>query len=236
MLTIAMIPTKNKLEWTAPLIEHLLLAENVDEVWLYDNASRENVKSWVLNRINLDSRLKYIDASSMRLYDMWNDAVKKASTMDSEVNLAILNNDIRLPHNSIQTMSTLMRAGGYKIAGVDPCRPAIYTKTINIYAGSNTVPEPIEPFAEKMTSKNKIGWAFVMAAEWWKDEPFAIHPDFIIWYGDDFLYKKITSRGGRICWIRGVGCDHAIEQSDSEYPTKWEDAEKDRETFKNIMI
>lgn len=235
MRTIAMIPTINKLEWTAPLIEHLLLAENLDEVWLYDNGSRDNVRQWVFNRINLDHRLKYIDASSMRLYDMWNDAIKKASVMDSEVNLAILNNDIRLPHNSIETMSRLMRGGGYKIAGVDPCRPAIFTKTINIYSGQNTVPSPIEPYAEKMNAKNKIGWAFVVAAEWWRDEHWAIHPEFIIWYGDDYLYNNVVKRGGRICWIRGVGCDHAIEQSDSEYPTKWDDAAKDKETFARVM-
>lgn len=229
-----MIPTKNKLEWTAPLIEHLLLAENLDEVWLYDNGSKSNIRQWAFNRIRLDNRLKYIDASSMRLYDMWNDAIKKASIMDDQVNLAILNNDIRLPHNSIQTMSTLMRNGGYKIAAIDPTRPAIYTPTINIYGGEGTVPTPIEPFAEPMRYVNRIGWAFIVAAEWWKTEKFAIHPDYIIWYGDNDLYRRVTKRKGKICWIRGIGCDHAMEQSDSEYPTKWEDAAKDKETYERI--
>jgi GT2 family glycosyltransferase len=231
---IAMIPTKNKLEWTAPLVEHLLLAEKLDEVWVYDNGSRENVKEWVFNRCKIDSRLSYIDASSMRLYDMWNNAIKNASVLDNYVNLAILNNDIRLPHNSIDTMSKLMRKDNYKIAAIDPTRPAIFTPTINIYTGQQTIPTPIEPFAESMSYRNRIGWAFIVAAEWWKNEPYAIHPDLIIWYGDNDLYARVAKRKGKICWIRGVGCDHAMEQSDSEYPSKWEDAEKDKQTYERL--
>lgn len=229
-----MIPTRNKLEWTGPLIEHLLLAEKLDEVWLYDNGSESNIKNWVLHRSKLDPRLKYIDASSMRLYDMWNDAIKKASVISGYPNLAILNNDIRLPHNSIDTMATLMRKGNYKIAAIDPTRPAIYTPTINVYTGMTTVPTPIAPFAEPMRYVNRIGWAFIVAAEFWKNEPWAIHPDYIIWYGDNDLYTRIAKRKGKICWIRGIGCDHAMEQSDSEYPTKWEDAAKDKETYERI--
>lgn len=234
MKTIAAIPTRNKIEWTAPLIEHLLLAEQIDEVWLYDNGSTDLTKEWVLNRTALDSRLKYFDASEMRLYDMWNHMIKTASIMDKEVNLAILNNDIRLPHNSISTMSNLMRRYKYKLVAVDPCRPAIFTKTINIYAGEGTVPTPIDPYLQKMGPKNRIGWAFVVAAEWWKDEPYAIHPDYIIWYGDNDLYLRIHKRRGKIGWVRGIGCDHAIEQSDSEYPEKWNHAAIDAETFKKM--
>lgn len=234
MKTIAAIPTRNKIEWTAPLIEHLLQAEELDEVWLYDNGSKNNIKEWVLHRAQLDNRLKYVDASHMRLYDMWNDMIKKASVLDDQVNLAILNNDIRLPHNSIITMSRLMRNENYKLVAVDPARPAIYTRTINIYGGDKTVPVAIDPYIQKVTAKNRVGWAFVIAAEWWKDESFAIHPDYLIWYGDNDLYLRTQKRNGKIGWVRGVGCDHAIEQSDSEYPSKWQDAEKDKETFKRI--
>ena len=231
MKTIAAIPTKNKLEWTAPLIEHLLLAEELDEVWLYDNGSTDSTKLWVEHRALIDKRLKYVDASSMRIYDMWNDMIKQSSTLDSKVNLAILNNDIRLPHNSIKIMSELMRKERYSLIAIDPARPALYTPTINIYGGDNTVPTPIKPFIKKVGPKNRIGWAFVVTAEWWKDEQFAIHPDYIIWYGDDDLYLRTSLRGGKIGWAIGVGCDHAMEQSDSEYPDKWEHAAIDKETF-----
>ena len=234
MKTIAAIPTRNKIEWTAPLIEHLLLAEQLDEVWLYDNGSTDITKKWINNRSKIDKRLIYVEASEMRLYDMWNHMIKTASIADSKVNLAILNNDIRLPHNSISTMSNLMRSGRYNLVAVDPARPAIYTKTINIYGGENTVPTPIDPFIEKMGPKNRIGWAFVVTAEWWKDQKFAIHPDYIIWYGDNDLYLRTHKRGGKIGWVRGVGCDHAIEQSDSEYPQKWEHAAIDSNTFKKM--
>lgn len=234
MKTIAAIPTKNKIEWTAPLIEHLLLAEQLDEVWLYDNGSTDVTAEWIKNRIFLDNRLKYFDAHDMRLYDMWNDMILRASKMDNQVNLAILNNDIRLPHNSIATMSSLMRKGKYQLVAIDPCRPAIFTKTINIYAGENTVPNPIDPYVEKMGPKNRIGWAFVVAAEWWKDQQYAIHPDYIIWYGDNDLYWRTHQRKGKIGWVRGIGCDHAMEQSDSEYPEKWEHAAIDANTFKKM--
>lgn len=234
MKTIAAIPTKNKIEWTAPLIEHLLLAEELDEVWLYDNGSTDITKEWIHNRLQIDKRLVYVESSNMRLYDMWNHMIKTASVLDDKVNLAILNNDIRLPHNSISTMSSLMRKEKYNLVAVDPARPAIFTKTINIYGGENTVPVPINPFIEKMGPKNRIGWAFVMSAEWWKDQEFAIHPEYIIWYGDNDLYWRTHKRGGKIGWVRGIGCDHAIEQSDSEYPQKWEHAAIDSNTFKKM--
>lgn len=234
MKTIAAIPTINKLEWTSPLIEHLLQAEQLDEVWLYDNGSTDNTRIWAEHRLKLDTRLKYIDASSMRLYDMWNDMILKASRLDDKVNLAILNNDIRLPHNSISTMSNLMRKEKYQLVAIDPGRPAIFTKTINIYAGEGTVPNPIDAYIERMGPKNRVGWAFVVAAEWWKDEPFAIHPDYIIWYGDNDLYLRTHRRGGKIGWARGIGCDHAMEQSDSEYPQKWDHAAIDKETFNKM--
>jgi GT2 family glycosyltransferase len=234
MKTIAAIPVKNKIQWTAPLIEHLLLGDSVDEIWVYDNGSYDITPKWVYHRMQIDSRLKLIDATGMRLYDMWNHMIKTASVLENQVNLAILNNDIRLPINAISDMSRVMRDGNYTIATIDPSRNAIYTPSIKNYSGGSLLSRPIEPYAEKIKPEKRIGFAFVVAAEFWRDEEYAIHPDFILWWGDDDLFLRNAKMGGASCWVRGVGCDHAESITTNENPDRHESIERDRATFKKM--
>jgi GT2 family glycosyltransferase len=234
MKNIAAIPVKNKIEWTAPLIEHLLLADTLDEVWLYDNGSTDLTNDWVLHRMKTDRRLKLINAAGMRLYDMWNHMIKTASVLDSQVNLAILNNDIRLAPNAIYDMSTIMRLSNYTIATIDPTLTSIFTPAINEYKGGSTLARPIDPYPEKVTPDKRIGYAFVVAAEFWKDKEYAIHPDFIIWWGDDDLFLRAAKDGATICLVRGIGCDHAESRTLNEDPNRNTNIEIDRETFKRM--
>jgi GT2 family glycosyltransferase len=215
---IAAIPVKNNIKWTAPAVEHLLLADEVDEVWLYDNGSTDMTKQWALSRQKLDSRLKIFDMGGVKLYDMWSHMIKTASHTDN-AKLAILNNDIRLPHNAIKTVAERMT--GHQIACID--------RTVR---GS----EPIEnlPVAPAWWGE-KTGWAFVLDVDFWKDEPTPIDPVFRIWWGDDDLFRRAQVRGGKICIVKGVGCDHFEWSSDSEYPgDKWVDVEADRLDFIRI--
>jgi GT2 family glycosyltransferase len=228
---VAAIPVRNKLEWTAPLVQHLLVADQIDELWLYDNGSTDRTAEWANHLAKYDPRLKYIDAKDYRLYDMWNRMISDAAKYD-EANLAILNNDIRLGHNALWHMARMMREQDYQMVTIDPSRPAINTPTIIKYGGQITT--PVDPYLEQVTAKHRVGWAFMVQAEFWADEPYAIHPDYKIWYGDDDLFIRCEQRGGRIAWARGIGCDHAMEQSDSEYPAKWDHAAEDKNTFRNM--
>jgi GT2 family glycosyltransferase len=218
MKIIAAIPVRNQLKWTAPLVENLLLADDVSEVWVYDNGSTDMTKDWVESRSLLDSRLVYRDASHMRIYDMWSHMIKTASEIPDS-RLAILNNDIRLPHNALKTVAE--RMDGYQIACID--------RTVR---GS----EPIEnlPVAPAWWGE-KTGWCFMVDPSFWKDEEFPIHPNLRIWWGDDDLFRRAQVRGGNICVVKGVGCDHFEWSSDPEYPgDKWADVELDRLEFARI--
>lgn len=208
-MNIAAIPVKNKIEWTAPLVEHLLLHDDLDQIWIYDNGSTDITREWVENRKNIDQRITIFDVPDMKIYDMWNDMILIAAEEYKTSNLAILNNDIRLPPYAIRDMSLMMRKEDYQIAAVDPTRTGLYTFSIGWWDLSRALPHPIQPYCERLHIGDRIGWAFVVAAEFWKNEKYAIHPDYIHYFGDDDLYRRAMHRGGNACIVRGIGCDHA---------------------------
>lgn len=215
-MIVAAIPVKNNLKWTAPLIDSLLLGDEVDEIWVYDNGSTDQTRYWITTQQNIWSRLKYVDASQMRFYDMWNDMIKRAADIGG-VKLAILNNDIRLPHMALKTMADHM--GKYSIAFIDKERSSfmpienVYTQKVSAYW-------------------YRCGWAFMVDADFWKGQQFAIDPRFKLWYGDDYLYRRTLERGGQVCTVIGVGCDHAISQTPVE--EKEEIIRHDKELFESL--
>ena len=236
--TVAAIPTLNAIEWVAPLVEHLLLADEVDEVWIYDNGCTDITADWVRNRRLMDKRLFLIDSRGMGLYEMWNDMVRKANESDEEVNLAFLNSDIRLPPKALSTMSRLMRESNYKIATVDPTISGLYSQHFRYWNPEmrKSYKNVREPFAELYLPSAPIAWAVVIAAEFWKNEPYAVHPSYQWWYGDDDLFRRAYARGGSICIVRGIGSDHLGSSSDAHNPRKQEMIESDTKIFNKMWL
>ena len=217
-MIVAAIPVRNNLKWTAPLVEQLLLADEIDELWVYDNGSTDMTAAWVMNRAQIDSRLMYKDMRGQGLYDMWNHMIRTAASIGG-VRLAILNNDIRLPHRALWTMARQMQ--GFQLACID--------KELGSFDPIYDAP-PVEAWWAERT-----GWAFMLDADFWKEVEHPIHPTLKIWWGDDDLFRGAQTRGGRICRVLGVGCDHAEQASDSEYQgDKWIDVEFDRLEFIRI--
>jgi GT2 family glycosyltransferase len=231
--TVAAIPVKNNLRWTAPLVEHLLLHDEVDEVWIYDNGSTDSTQDWVRNRQNIDERLVLVESPGLTVYQMWNQMIQRANKQFDKCSLAILNNDIRIPPFAIRDMSAKMREGGFVIAGVDPTRTGLYSFTIEYWDKSRALPKPIVPYCEQLKIGDRVGWAFVTAAEFWKNEEYAIDPRYKIWYGDDDLYRRAIYLGGKTCIVRGIGSDHA--ESQTWYPPeRLADIANDKELFQQI--
>lgn len=229
-MRIAAIPVRNKIEWTAPLVEHLLLHDEVDEVWIYDNGSTDQTRRWVKNRQNIDGRLKLTGAAGMSLYHMWNYMVEMANVYPSS-NLAILNNDIRMPPYAIRDISLLMRKNNFQIASIDPTRTGLYTFSVGWWDSSRALPEPIEPYCEEQPIGFRLGWAFVLSAEFWRGQDYAVHPDFRHYFGDDDLYRRAMERGARACVVRGIGCDHAESVTGGVDAEVWA---KDDATFRRL--
>jgi glycosyltransferase involved in cell wall biosynthesis len=215
---VAAIPVRNNLKWTAPLVEGLLLGDEVDEVWVYDNGSTDDTALWLYHRAKTAmGRLKYIPAHDMRFYEMWNHMILKAAALH-DVKLAILNNDIRLPHMALKTMADNM--GNYDIVTIDTTRSSF---------------QPIEDVRVQKIGGwwHRVGWAFMVRADFWKHTKFPIDPRFNLWYGDDYLYRTTLERGGRVGTMIGVGCDHAVSQT--EYPEdKQKATEADKELFDSL--
>lgn len=232
-MNVAAIPVKNNLKWTAPLVEHLLLHDELDEVWIYDNGSTDGTEKWVRHRQQIDKRLVLVKTPKLTVYQMWNRMIQHANKRFDECNLAILNNDIRLPPFAIRDMSKKMREGGYVIAGVDPTRTGLYSYSIEYWDKSRALPRPIVPYCEELQPGDRIGWAFVTAAEFWKDEAYAIDPRYKIWYGDDDLYRRAMSLGGKTCIVRGIGSDHAESQT-SYSANKLADIAADKKLYEEI--
>lgn len=230
--TIAVIPTINTLGLTASLVEHLLNCDNVDEVHLYDSGA-DDTRAWAMHRQLLDRRLKWFDAIDIDIHNVWNKAILESS--NEPTNVAILNSDIRLPINAISTMAQLMRENEYQLACVDPTLPALYSQHFARWNPelSNMI-SPIDPVAVPSGPEFVVGWAFMVAAEFWNGEPYAVYPDFQWWYGDDDIFLRTKHRGGRICRIAGLGSDHIGSISDPHNPNKQEKIRADTELFGKV--
>lgn len=215
-MIVAAIPVKDNLKWTAPLVDSLLLGDEVNEVWIYDNGSTDATKYWVKKQQEIWSRIIYIDASQMRFYEMWNHMIKTAADIGG-VKIAILNNDIRLPHMALKTMADNM--GKCAIVTIDTTRTSF---------------QPIEDVSVNRISGwwYRVGWAFMVNADFWKGVDFPVDPRFNLWYGDDYLYRTTLERGGRIGMVMGVGCDHAVSQT--EFPDKEQKIAEDKALFYSI--
>lgn len=220
-MIVAAIPVRNNLKWTAPLVDSLLLGDEIDEIWIYDNGSTDETRYWVHNQMRFYSRLKYIDASQMRFYEMWNHMIKTAADMGG-VKLAILNNDIRLPHMALKTMADNM--GRNVLATIDP-------EITSFHPIDEVNPSKISQYWYR------VGWAFMLDADFWKDEPFAIDPRFELWYGDDYLFRRTLERGGRVCRMNGIGCDHGVSittNTEIESSVKEAITQADKELFESL--
>ena len=214
-MVIAAIPVRNALEWTQPLVSALLDGNEVDEVWLFDNGSTDGTGQWAAALADADPRLRVSERPSSRLYAMWNEMVARAC-MQGSVHLAILNNDIELPPGALREMRGAM--GEYDLAFVDAMRDA----------RQEEAPRPFPA-----TWRDRTGWAFMLRADFWHGQPFAVDPGLRLWWGDDDLARRAEERNGRLCRIEGIGCFHA--ESRTEYPgDRLADIEHDRHYFSRI--
>jgi GT2 family glycosyltransferase len=212
---IAGIPVRNALEWTQPLVESLLNGDEVDQVWLFDNGSTDDTARWAASLAASDVRLTVVTRPRERLHGMWNEMVSRASEI-SGAHLAILNNDIRLHPGTLRRMRAEMT--GFDLSFIDPT--ADDGELIDV-----------TPTAAEWTERT--GWMFMLRADFWRNQPFAIDPGLRWWWGDDDLARRAQERGGKLCTLEGLGCFHAISQS--EYPGDFRaDAEHDRVYFRRI--
>ena len=212
---VAAIPVRNAFTWTEQLVTALLTGDEADEVWLFDNGSTDQTADWARDQARQDSRLHIVHRPRSWLYGMWNEMITRAS-LEQDTYLAILNNDIHLPAGALRAMQQTMTE--YHVAFID--------------AGLSA-DDPLVPRAVAAHWWQRTGYAFMLRSRWWREQAFAIDPGLRIYWGDDDLARRAHARGGQLCVMEGVGCTHAVSQT--QYPRDLRaDIEHDRDYFRRI--
>lgn len=129
------------------------------------------------------------------LHHIWNEGVHLARDWRKAEAIAILNDDIRLPRNTLAVMYEVMRASGAACIGVDRRAPFGLPKspTINFTSGS------VERLMEQVTT-----WCFMVRADAWQD----IDERYQWWWGVGDLFVKIQDAGGKLGQVDGLGIEH----------------------------
>lgn len=83
------IPVKNRLDLTRPLVETLVGQGGYDQILVYDNGSTDQTADWLATQ----DAVTAIDAADWGLHDMWNDGLERTARGGCT---AILNNDLAL--------------------------------------------------------------------------------------------------------------------------------------------
>lgn len=214
-MLIAAIPVRNAFIWTRDLVTTLLHDDDVDELWLFDNGSTDETSAWAASLARNDSRLIVSDRPNARLYGMWNEMISRAS-LKNDAKLAILNNDIRMRPKALTDMRVAME--GYDLAFID--------RDATVDVDGSLAPRPC-------SWQERTGWAFMVRADFWKHQAYAIDPGLRIWWGDDDLARRASVRGARLCIVQGLGCHH--HESQTLYPGDLQaDVEHDREYFAKL--
>jgi hypothetical protein len=130
------------------------------------------------------------------IHTIWNQGVKWVQEWDCEA-IAILNDDIKLPANTLNTMLQQMKAGGFACVGVDPDPKTAFGILENI--------KTIEISGDGATLMTGITtWCFMVMSSAWVN----IDEGYKWWFGVGDLFEKIAKSGGRLGQINGLGINH----------------------------
>ncbi len=156
------------------------------------------------------------------LYHLWNEGADWAKKQKFDA-VAILNDDITLPPQTVKTMYEQMVEGEFDCVGVDPRAEfgiAYKLETIEVSGWVGKLMEEI------------TGWCFMVKVDKWQE----IDEGYKWWWGNGDLFFKITESGGKLGQIRGLGIKHVNEGTARSHSwtqiAKHHDAKRWRELHK----
>lgn len=192
--TIVIIPTISQLDRLRKLVNTIKGDKSVSDIVIYDNGHPEEnrmiIKSWMYN-----PKIKYIEAYKKSIYELWNMGWQYAKQLGT-VNVAILNDDIRIMPGTLDMLGEFLRT--------DPTLAAVcpdYTMKIG-----DIKREIIPVYVTSTFGHNGLaGFCFMLKAE--LPIPY-IDETFQWWYGDDDLVKQIELAGYKMARIEGIPIEH----------------------------
>lgn len=201
------IPMMNLHQRTARVIADLD-AEAFDELIIFDHASDDPATLEWLREIERDPKItvdrrRIIPEES--LYRAWNDTIRRALDRFDlpEVDVVLLNNDVRLPRGFLRFLTRALRAGGPEVVIAYPDataprksglpREIRLTRTKGLYADGGLT-----------------GWAFALRAEAFRDAIPFIDERLKFYSGDRDLVHAIETRGYVAARVEGLACEHGL--------------------------
>lgn len=129
------------------------------------------------------------------LHRLWNQGAHIAKDLRGADFIAILNDDITLPDNTLKTIAQAMETNNFDCMGVDP----------KAEFGIDGNLESIEITGNVGVLMTEVTtWCFVVRASAWQE----IDEQYEWWYGVGDLFTKIVEAGGRLGQLRGLGIKH----------------------------
>lgn len=168
MKIVAIIPTLGERAELAPLLDQL---------------AKEEIETITINQPEVRN-----------IHTLWNNGVHQALNKGADY-LAILNDDITLPANTLTSLETAMTEQNFDCIGVDPKAKFGPPTELEIKAIAGSV-------GNLMTEITT--WCFMVRAKAWVD----IDERYQWWWGVGDLFMKIQANNGKLGQLSGLGIIH----------------------------
>lgn len=189
--TIVVIPTRYQPERVLALVK--TIRREVDEVILIDNGHDEPLRG-------------SIDGRGMGLYAMWNWGWEIARSRSTAVNVAILNDDIRIHRGTLRLLADALRA--------QPRIGAVYPDTR--FRLNRQLPSRIEYTTtwDPIAGREMTGFCFMFKGEL----PLpAFDEGMEWWYGDTEFDEAVKLAGYGVARIDGVPIEHISDAESNDW-------------------
>jgi hypothetical protein len=191
--TVVVIPVKNRLDLTKQLLTQLKEQGGYDEILVYDNGSTDGTMDYLASQ-NIATGY---DASGANIYSLWNDGIKEAQRISGgPCNVAVLNNDLILGEDFLETMAEGLRSA-----------PPACIAVCGNYDGRK-----VNGKVQRVTSTFKDGgfggFAFMVKGEMVGSQIPYFDEKYTWYFGDDDFVHNVERAGGYVGLCAGARVDH----------------------------
>lgn len=211
-------------EGTARVIADLDF-DDFDELIVFDHASDDPASiAWLRQiarhpKITIDRRGIIPEES---LYRAWNDTIRRALARfrAHEIDVVLLNNDVRIPRGFVRFLTRAMRSGDLNVMIAYPDATA---------KRKNGLPGRIDltPTKGLHGDGGMTGWAFALKAEAFRGVLPFIDERLKFYSGDRDLVHAVETRGYHAARVNGLPCEHKLGMTRRQRPDLIEQQNRD---------